>query len=206
VGIYNALHTTFGPQHWWPGETAFEVIVGAILTQNTNWQNVSRAIENIREKKLLEPKVLYKHRRLVPRLIKPSGFYRLKTKRLIAFLEYFIKKYDGDINRMKGIPTLRLRKEFLDIPGIGYETADSILLYANKRTIFVVDAYTRRIFSRHGVFDHDLPYEEIRSLFESHIPRRVRLFNEYHALIVRCGKEFCRKHEPRCSDCPLRGS
>ncbi len=204
--MYETLYEAYGPQHWWPGDTAFEVMIGAILTQNTNWRNVSRALENIKEKRLLEPKRLYKHRRMVPTLIKPSGFYRLKSRRLVAFLEYFIENYDGDINNMKGMRTAQLRKELLGIPGIGNETADSILLYAHKRPVFVVDAYTRRIFSRHGVFDYNLAYDEIRTLFESHLPRSAKLYNEYHALIVRCGKEFCKKHEPRCTDCPLHNT
>lgn len=202
--MYELLFASFGPQHWWPGDTPFEIMVGAILTQNTNWRNVSRAINNIKEKKLLEPKRLYKHRQMIPALIKPSGFYRLKSRRLTTFLEYFIEHYDADIKNMKRTPTARLRKELLGIAGIGQETADAILLYAVKRPVFIVDAYTRRIFSRHGLFDSNLGYEEIRSLFECHVPRRPKLFNEYHALIVRCAKEFCRKHDPRCSDCPLR--
>jgi endonuclease-3 related protein len=179
-------------------------MVGAILTQNTNWRNVGKAIENIKEKKLLDPHHLLKHRRMIQTLIKPSGFYRLKSKRLISFLEYFIKNYKGDVQCMQTKKTEMLRNELLNIPGIGYETADSILLYAQKRPIFVVDAYTRRIFSRHGVFDYDKPYDEIRTFFESNLPRSARLYNEYHALLVRVGKEFCRKHEPRCDACPLR--
>ncbi len=200
---YKLLFARFGPQHWWPGDTPFEIMVGAILTQNTNWRNVSRAIDNIKEKKLLEPKRLYEHRRLIPSLITPSGFYRLKSRRLTAFLKYFIEQYDADINRMKRVPTARLRRELLSVPGIGQETADSILLYAVKRPVFVVDAYTRRIFSRHGLFDRNPGYEEIRALFERHVPHRPKLYNEYHALIVRCAKEFCKKNEPRCTDCPL---
>ena len=201
--VYELLFASFGPQHWWPGDTPFEIMVGAILTQNTNWRNVSRAIENIKAKKLLEPKRLYKHRRMIPALIKPSGFYRLKSRRLSAFLEYFIEQYDADINSMKRMPTARLRKELLGVTGIGQETADSILLYAVRRPVFVVDAYTRRIFSRHDLFNNKLGYERIRSLFECHMPRSPKLYNEYHALIVRCAKEFCRKHDPRCTDCPL---
>lgn len=200
---YELLFARFGPQHWWPGDTPFEIMVGAILTQNTNWRNVSRALDNIKEKKLLEPKRLYKHRRMIPSLIRPSGFYRLKSKRLTAFLAYYIEQYDADINAIKHAPTARLREELLNIPGIGQETADSILLYAVKRPVFVVDAYTRRIFSRHGLFDRSAGYEEIRFLFERHVPRRLKLYNEYHALIVRCAKELCKKHDPRCPDCPL---
>jgi endonuclease-3 related protein len=200
---YELLFAHFGPQHWWPGDTPFEIMVGAILTQNTNWRNVRHAIENIKKKKLLEPKQLYKHRRTIPSLIKPSGFYRLKSRRLTAFLKYYIAQYDADMSAMKRVPTARLRSQLLDVPGIGPETADSILLYAVRRPVFVVDAYTRRIFSRHGLFDTDPGYEEISSLFERHVPRRLKVYSEYHALIVRCAKDFCRKHDPRCTDCPL---
>ncbi len=194
----------FGPQHWWPGETPFEIMIGAILTQNTNWRNVSKAIDNIKNEGLLHPKELLKHRRMIPKLIRSSGFYKLKSKRLISFLEYFVTNYDGEINRMNETKTDVLRSELLSIPGIGYETADSILLYANGRPIFVVDAYTRRIFSRHRFFEYNRPYDEIRHIFESSLPQDVQLYNEYHALLVKLGKEFCKKNEPLCSTCPLR--
>jgi endonuclease-3 related protein len=202
--IYNTLYKSFGPQNWWPGDTPFEIMVGAILTQNTNWRNVSKAIENIKEAKLLSPKKLLKHRRMIPCLIRPSGFYNIKSKRLIDFLKYYVNNYHGNLKKMKTKRTEFLRRELLNIPGIGHETADSILLYALSRPVFVIDAYTRRVFSRHNIFDYDLPYDEIRLLFEKNLPRNIQLYNEYHALLVKLGKDFCKKKKSLCKMCPLR--
>lgn len=202
--IYKILYKFFGPQHWWPGDTAFEVMIGAILAQNTNWRNASKAIDKIENAGLLKPHKLLNHRRMIPELIRSSGFYKLKSKRLVVFLAYFIEKYNGEIRKMKKKKILVLRDELLALSGIGFETADSILLYALSKPVFVVDAYTRRIFSRHGFFTHDLSYDDIRYVFESNLPRRVRLFNEYHALCVKLGKEYCKKNEPLCNTCPLR--
>lgn len=202
--IYRLLYSSFGSQHWWPGDTRFEIMVGAILTQNTNWRNVTRAIDNIKRARLLDPKKLLKNRRLIPRLIKPSGFYKLKTKRLLAFLNYYVNTYNGNIENVTSKTTEILRNELLAIPGIGYETADSILLYAFARPVFVVDIYTRRIFSRHNIVDPGLPYDAIRTMFEKHLPKNAQLYNEYHALLVKCGKEYCKKNEPWCTTCPLR--
>lgn len=202
--IYKILYKSFGPQHWWPGDTPFEIMIGAILTQNTNWRNVSKAIDNIKESGFLNSKKLLKHRKVIPKLIRPSGFYKLKSKRLIAFLEYFVRNYHGEVRRMNEKKIEVMRNELLGLPGIGYETADSILLYALSRPIFVIDTYTRRIFSRHDIFKYDLPYDEIRYKFESNLPRSVKIYNEYHALLVKLGKEFCKKNEPLCNTCPLR--
>jgi endonuclease-3 related protein len=202
--IYKILYNSYGPQYWWPGDTHFEVMVGAILTQNTNWRNVCKAIDNIKKAGLLEPKKLLRHRRMLPRLIRPSGFYKVKSKRLIEFLNYYIKCYGGTIRKLKVQKTEVLREELLDIPGIGYETADSILLYALSRPVFVVDTYTRRIFSRHNIFDYDLPYDEIRLIFETNLPMDVKVYNEYHALLVKLGKDYCKKKEPLCCTCPIR--
>jgi endonuclease-3 related protein len=202
--IFRILFQTFGPQHWWPAESAFEVMVGAILTQNTNWVNVDRALRNLKQTGLLRPRALLANRRKLPALIRPAGYYNLKTQRLVNFLEYFIRKYRGDKRNYRGVPTRRLRDELLDIPGIGPETGDSILLYALGRPVFVVDSYTRRIFIRHRFFPARLSYEGIRHCFESNLPRRPRIYNEYHALIVRLGKEYCKKNEPLCAACPIR--
>lgn len=201
--IYNLLYKSFGPQQWWPGDTPFEIMVGAILTQNTNWRNVTRAIDNIKKAGLLEPKKLLKNRKRIPRLIRPSGFYRLKAKRLIAFLKYYVHNYKGNISNLRTRGTQGLRSELLALPGIGSETADSILLYALSRPIFVIDVYTRRIFSRHNIFAYNLSYDDIRHIFEMKVPRDVQLYNEYHALLVKLGKEHCRKNEPLCNTCPL---
>lgn len=202
--IYKLLYTSFGPQHWWPGDTPFEIMVGAILTQNTNWRNVTAAMDNIKRAGLLDPKKLLKNRRRIPRLIRPSGFYKLKTKRLCAFLNYYVNNYNGNTKNVNSQATEILRNELLAIPGIGNETADSILLYAFSRPVFVVDIYTRRIFSRHNIFDYDLPYDVARTIFEKNLPRRAQLYNEYHALLVKIGKEYCKKNEPLCTTCPLR--
>jgi len=201
--IYHFLYDSFGPQYWWPGNTPFEIMVGAILTQNTNWHNVERAMANLKRAKLLNPKKLLKNVRRIPQLIKPSGFYILKSKRLINFLEWFVKSYNGDVKNFAGKKTDRIRNELLSLPGIGRETADAMLLYALNRPIFVIDAYTRRIFSRHNIFDHKLTHDEVRIGFENSLPKNPKLYNEYHALIVRLGKEFCRKNEPLCHLCPL---
>ena len=202
--IYKILYNTFGPQHWWPGTSPFEIMIGAILTQNTSWYNVGKAIENIKKARLLDPQKLLHHHKKIPTLIKPAGFYKVKSKRLIAFLKYYVHKYNGHIGQMKPKKLSVLRDELLHIKGIGFETADSIILYAISRPIFVVDTYTRRIFSRHHFIDYNIPYDDIRILFESHVPRRVKLYNEYHALLVKLGKERCKKNEPLCDSCPLQ--
>jgi len=201
--MYKQLFDKFGPQHWWPGETPFEIMVGAILTQNTNWQNVEKAINNIKKAGLLDPKKMLVYKKKIPYLIRPSGFYQLKTKRLIEFLRYFVERYDGEIKNFELKDTKSLRDELLSIKGIGPETADSILLYALNRPVFVVDAYTRRFLFRHKLIDDDADYDEIQRLFEENLPRNTRLYNEYHALIVKLGKEYCKKNEPLCDICPL---
>lgn len=201
--IYKKLYNTFGPQHWWPGDSPFEVMIGAILTQNTNWQNASRAIENIRTAGLLQPKKLLREYRRLPNLIKTSGFYRTKSRYLRAFLEYYVAEYDGKAERMSEKETQLIRHELLCITGIGPETADAILLYALGKRTFVVDSYTRRILSRHGIVAEDVSYEALQEKLMNNLPKNARLYNEYHALLVRVGKEYCRKNEPLCATCPL---
>ncbi len=201
--IYDRLYNRFGPQHWWPGESPLEIMVGAILTQNTNWQNVEKSIKNIKEAHLLEARLLLKNRKRIPELVKPSGFYRLKAQRLINFLKFFVNRYEGKVEELQRVKTERLRLELLAVPGIGPETADSILLYALNRAVFVVDAYTRRIFARHKIIGEKSKYEEIRQFFEENLPCDFRLYNEYHALLVKLGKIFCKKNEPLCNNCPL---
>lgn len=202
--IYRRLFALFGPQHWWPGETPFEVVVGALLTQNTAWSNASLAIARLKQAKLLHPSRLLRiPQGRLARLIRSSGYFNQKAKRLKRFVRYFHGKYGGSIQRMKKIPLNLVREELLNLPGIGPETADSILLYALDKPTFVVDAYTRRILARHSIISWDASYEEIQHLFEKNLPRRAPLFNEYHALLVVLGKEFCRTH-PKCHLCPLR--
>lgn len=203
--IYQKLYDSFGPQHWWPADKPFEVMAGAILTQNTNWLNVEKAINNLKKHRVLKPRTLYnlRHKQLAS-LIRPAGYYNIKAKRLKSFLNFFIEHYDGSVENMSGTDTQTLRRELLCVNGIGPETADSILLYALNRPIFVVDAYTKRILLRHRLIGEDAGYENIQTLFTKNFKPAVKLFNEYHALIVRLGKEFCLKNKPRCDICPLK--
>jgi endonuclease-3 related protein len=201
--IYRLLYDAFGPQHWWPGETPFEIITGAILTQNTNWTNVEKAIANLKSAGYLTPDTLH-HIGLtqLAELIRPAGYFNIKAKRLKSFVDWLFENYGGELANLQTIGTDRLREELLAIKGIGRETADSILLYALDRPVFVVDAYTARITLRHRLIEPGADYEQLRQLFESNLPQDVQLFNEYHALLVRTGKEFCRP-KARCSGCPL---
>jgi len=201
--IYDLLYERFGPQHWWPGGTPFEVIVGAILTQNTNWGNVEKAIANLKKAKSLTPEKLHKIETAdLAKLIRPAGYYNIKASRLKNVIDWLFKNCAGKLAKLKNIPTFRLREELLGVSGVGPETADSVLLYALNRPVFVVDAYTRRILSRHRLIKFDAEYEQIKALFESNLPADIKLFNEYHALLVHTGKEFC-KPTPLCDDCPL---
>ena len=202
--VYRRLFDALGPQHWWPGQSPFEVIVGAVLVQNTNWQNVEKAIDNLRQGDLLMPHALYD----VPTeeletLIRPAGYFRLKARRLHCMLEFLVERYDGSLDDMFATDVATLREELLAVHGIGPETADSILLYAGGLPTFVVDTYTHRIFARHGWIGFEADYHMIQDHFQSGLPEDTDLFNEYHALLVRVGKEFCRKTNPRCDRCPL---
>ncbi len=204
--IYDRLLTHFGPQHWWPGESPFEVMVGAILTQNTNWQNVERALANLKRHGVLSPHALAQLApEMLAELIRPAGYFNLKAKRLRHFVQYFVERYDGDVERMQRQSADTLRAELLAISGIGPETADSILLYALQKPIFVIDAYTARILRRHRVSDEEMFYDDLQALFQDHLATDVALFNEYHALLVATGKSFCRKTAPACDACPLHG-
>lgn len=202
--FYDALFLAHGPQHWWPGRTRFEIIVGAILTQNTSWQNVERAIRNLRSARLLSPKAIRDVRSArLAQLLRPSGYFRQKTRTLKAFVKFLYASHRGSLTRLFATPTGTLREQLLAVRGIGPETADSILLYAGKHPVFVVDAYTRRILKRHHIGHPTSSYDEIRNLFESFLPSDHRLFNEFHALIVHAGKNYCRPNNPRCSECSL---
>lgn len=201
--IYKMLYDAFGPQHWWPGETPFEIMAGAILTQNTSWANVEKAIANLKSAGSMTPEALNRIALAqLAELIRPAGYYNIKAKRLKNFVNWLFDNYDGEIANLHIINTGRLREELLSIKGIGRETADSILLYALSRPVFVVDAYTARITLRHELIEPGTGYEQLRELFESNLPEDVQLLNEYHALLVRAGKEFCRP-KARCSGCPL---
>jgi endonuclease-3 related protein len=209
--IYQLLLDRFGPQHWWPGETQFEIITGAILTQNTSWANVEKAIANLKSANLLTPEKLYHlNASQLAELIRPAGYYNIKAKRLKNFLTWLFRSYNGRLENsargwlapLENLDTDRLRVELLAVKGIGPETADSILLYAFNRPVFVVDAYTARVAVRHGLIEQGADYEQLRNLFQSNLPQDSQLFNEYHALLVRLGKEFC-KPKPQCRLCPL---
>jgi endonuclease-3 related protein len=203
--LYDRLWEAWGPQGWWPGDTPFEVAVGAILTQNTNWGNVARAIAALKDQGLLDPQALHDlPEPELARLIRPAGYFNVKARRLKNFLDFLAQHYDGSMERLAAAGLATLRPALLTVKGVGPETADSILLYALAQPTFVVDAYTFRILSRHGLIAEACTYEELRHLFQEHLPARVELYQEYHALLVRLGKELCRPR-PRCPGCPLDG-
>ncbi len=204
--FYRSLLTSFGPQGWWPGRTRFEVIVGAILTQNTSWTNVEKAIRNLRKDRLLTPERL--HAAQVSRLaslIRPAGYFNIKAGRLRNFTSFLFKDCGGSLDQLFRKDSATLRRELLAVNGVGPETADSIMLYAAGRPEFVIDAYTKRIFSRHGFTSPDTGYDEIKRLFMDNLPKDAALFNEYHALIVKTAKDYCKTKNPRCDECPLKG-
>ncbi len=202
--IFRRLAKHYGPTHWWPGDTPFEIAVGAILTQNTAWSNVEKAIENLKSAGLLNPRAILRcPEEQLYNALKPSGYFRVKTQRLRAFCDYLVERHRGDIASMAKRDTAELRKELLHVHGIGEETADDILLYACDKPIFVVDAYTRRILHRHGICSAKIDYGELQRIFHQNLPVDLTMFKEYHGLIVYTGKDFCRK-TPRCDQCPLK--
>jgi len=203
--IYKKLYKAFGPQHWWPGETLFEVAVGAILTQNTNWGNVEKAIANLRNAGMLNASALGRlHVERLASLIRPAGYYNVKAKRVKHFVDYLIKGYEGSMKKMRKGEQTAVREELLAVNGIGPETADSIMLYALDKPVFVIDAYTKRVLSRHNIMADDKSYESFQELFHSSLKADVPLFNEYHALLVRLAKQHCRT-KPVCPGCPIEG-
>lgn len=201
--IYNRLIGVFGKQRWWPADSPFEVIVGAILTQQTSWKNVEKAIGNLKALSELSPRtILQTPSNRLQTLIRSSGYYRQKARKLKIFCKFFIKEYGGSIKKMKAGLVHVLRQGLLGLWGVGRETADSILLYALGKPIFVVDAYTIRIGERVGLFKSD-GYEHVRAFFESNLRRSVPVFKEYHALLVELGKNYC-KTKPLCKPCPIK--
>ncbi len=202
--IYDSLFKSFGSQYWWPGDTDFEVVVGAILTQNTNWANVEKAIKNLKTAKVFTLKKLHQiNQDKLAELIKPSGYFNVKAKRLKHFIEWLFTNYNGSLSKLFTQDCAILREQLLSVNGIGRETADSIILYAAEKPAFVVDAYTKRVLVRHGLITEDYNYDEIKAVFEENLPEEVSLYNEYHALIVRVGKYYC-KPKMRCEECPLK--
>lgn len=197
--IFKILLNKYGPQYWWPADTPFEVIIGAILTQATNWRNVEKAIRNLKEENLLDPLKLYSlAEEKLSILIKPVGFYKIKAQRLKNFVSYFVEEYHGDLLAMNRNPTKELREELLKIKGLGKETVDSILLYVFNRPVFVIDNYTKKIFSCLGIGRFDLPYDDWQKIFQDSLFPIYQLFQEYHALIVQHGKRNCKKCSNYC--------
>jgi len=202
--FYETLLASLGPSRWWPGETPFEVCVGAVLTQNTNWSNVQKAIDNLKSRDLLYPeKMASLEEQVLAELIRPSGYFRIKARRLKNLLELLRLECAYDLSVLGLRDMQQLRSKLLQVKGIGPETADSILLYALEKPSFVVDTYTRRILNRHFLVHEDIDYHELRDFFMDRLPLDVAIYNEYHALLVRTGKEWCRKNNPRCDECPL---
>jgi endonuclease-3 related protein len=201
--IYELLLAHFGPLHWWPAQTPFEVMVGAILTQNTAWSNVEKAIAGLKAAGLLSPQALARaDMRRIKRLIRPSGYFNQKAIKLKAFVRFFMREFGGSMERMAAKETAELRAMLLAVKGIGPETADSILLYALGKPVFMVDAYTRRAFHRLGFLPPDADYHSTQAFFLPLLPVDVALYNEFHAQIVYLGKDYCRP-TPRCPQCPL---
>jgi endonuclease-3 related protein len=201
--IYNSLYSYFGPRNWWPAKTPFEMIVGAILTQAVAWRNVQKAIKNLEDAGLLTPEGLYRAEpERIEKLIKPTRYYRMKTKKLKAFVEYLFSKHQGDLARMFSLSLPELREELLRVYGMGEETVDSILLYAGEYPVFVVDEYTRRIFSRLGLFPEKISYGKMQEFFHNYLPHDAGLFNEFHAQIDALGNQIC-KTNPDCTQCPV---
>ncbi|MDI3534599.1 MAG: endonuclease related protein [Thermosediminibacterales bacterium] len=203
--VFELLYKEFGPQNWWPADTPFEVVVGAVLTQFVSWRNVEQAIDALKQRGLMDPeKILKVEDEILEELLKPTRFYKQKARRLKEFCSHLVTRYNGKLEKMFSKEIDELRRELLGIKGIGPETADSIILYAAEKPVFVIDAYTKRIFTRLGIFKDDVNYEEMQFYFHKHLKRDVRLFNEYHALIVTLGKTICSDKKPKCNKCPLR--
>lgn len=202
--VYRKLRRHFGHQGWWPGDSPFEVIVGAILTQNTAWGNVEKAVVNLKRHRILAPeKMKTISRRRLAALIRPAGYFNVKAERLKHFIHFLFVRYSGSLEQLFSLESGRLRRELLEVNGIGPETADSILLYAGNKPFFVIDAYTKRIFGRHRFLSPHRGYSEWQDIFHRVLPKSQKLYNDYHAQIVMTGKRYCRP-TPDCSFCPLR--
>ena len=203
---YETLLDHFGPQHWWPGETTLDILVGAVLTQNTNWQNVEKALANLKRAEVLDFRTLLSlPQPILAEYIRPSGYYNLKANRLLNLLSFIESSlaHGEDIDSFFSGDTALLREQLLSVKGVGPETADSILLYGGGRPVFVIDAYAYRLLFRHGFVAEETSYEEMQEVCMDALPLDVHLFNEFHALIVAVGKAFCKKKKPNCKDCPL---
>ncbi len=203
--IYELLDGHFGPLHWWPAESPFEVMIGAVLTQNTSWKNVEKSIQSLRQANLLTFSALLDlSEQELAGYIRSSGYYNLKAKRLKNLLRMIDREYRGDLHAFLGDDTQRARQLLLQVKGIGPETADSILLYGGGHPIFVVDAYTYRILTRHRLIPEECDYQYIHDLFMDNLEPDAPMFNQYHALLVRTAKHYCKKTKPLCDRCPLQ--
>lgn len=204
LSLYEVLKLRFGPSGWWPGESPLEVAIGAVLTQNTAWINVERAIENLKVHGMLDLRRIHEaDPSVLASLIRPSGYYNLKAKRLKNLIDTIVATSSGDIDAFLGRDKTVIRNILLKVNGIGKETADSICCYAGDKAVFVVDAYTRRILLCHGIIDAGADYDDIRRLFERGLPHDLTVYKDLHAYLVFIGKDHCRPREPRCSTCPL---
>ncbi len=204
MSMYRALVAQFGHRNWWPANSPFEVCVGAILTQNTSWKNVAKAIDSLNAADRLDPfKIYHTDHEELSHLIKSAGYFNVKATRLRNFVNYLVEKHGGDLNSLFSAPLAALREELLSVKGIGKETADSIILYAANKPIFVVDVYTRRVLYRHGLVRENADYDTMQRLFEANLPSEVALFNDFHAQLVAAGHHYC-KRMPLCEKCPLR--
>jgi endonuclease-3 related protein len=206
LDLYSRLHRAFGPRHWWPGDSPFEVVVGAILAQNTAWRNVKKAIGNLKARNFLAPDALYNLPvQDLASVIRPAGYYNIKARRLKHFVEFLFRESGGDLGRLLARDFGALRSGLLSVNGIGPETADSILLYAGNKPTFVVDTYTKRILFRHGLMPEEASYDEVRDFFMDSLEPDAAMFNEYHALLVHLGHTSCLKKNPKCTECPAEG-
>jgi endonuclease-3 related protein len=204
--IYNKLDKYFGDLGWWPASSAFEVIVGAVLTQNTSWRNVEKAITGLKKERLLDPRKIEKtNSGRLSRIIRPSGYHRIKAARLKAVSRFLADECGSALSKLKKKDRKKLREKLLGVNGIGPETADSILLYALDKPVFVVDAYTKRIFSRHGLIKENESYDKVQAIVHENFPRSLKKLNQFHACLVEAGKRFCRKKKALCGECPLKG-
>ena len=201
---YSALRAHSGPQQWWPARTRLEVILGAILTQNTTWHNATLALRNLRRSGLLSWQAL-RHAGLsdLESCVRPSGFYRQKARTIQDFVNWLLREHDGSLDRLFSLPTDELRRRLLNLRGLGPETVDAIILYAVQRPLFVADAYTQRVLARHGFLFDSADYHQTQKFLHAHLPPDASLFNEFHALLVEVGKKRCKPRSPRCAGCPL---
>ncbi len=202
--FYSALFERFGPQRWWPARTRLEVILGAILTQNTNWENAARALKSLRQSGLLRWEALRQASiENLERHVRPAGFYRQKARTIRSFVDWLLARHGGSLHTLFAQPPQELRRQLLELRGLGPETTDAIILYAGKMPSFVADAYTRRILARHGLLPASAGYASAQTFLHRHLPAKAGFFNEFHALLVAAGKRYCKRKEPKCGDCPL---